>query len=50
MLTQPQGINIPIEIIDQKYMETVHSEMEYDSVHSAIENRGNKINIHTPEG
>lgn len=41
---------LPIEIINQKYMESGHSEMECDSVHSAIENRGNKIDIYTPEG
>ncbi|KAJ8969912.1 hypothetical protein NQ314_001529 [Rhamnusium bicolor] len=40
---------LPIEIINQKYMESGHSEMECDSVHSAIENRGNKIDIYTPE-
>ncbi|XP_050311108.1 uncharacterized protein LOC126746777 [Anthonomus grandis grandis] len=41
---------LPIEIINQKFMESGHSEMECDSVHSAIENRGNKIDIYTPEG
>lgn len=41
---------LPIEVINQKYMESGHSEMECDSVHSAIENRGNRIEIYTPEG
>ncbi|VEN46923.1 unnamed protein product [Callosobruchus maculatus] len=41
---------LPIETINQKFMESGHSEMECDSVHSAIENRGNKIDIYTPDG
>mgnify|MGYP007005574224 CR=1 FL=1 len=40
---------LPIEIINQKCMESGHSEMKCDSVHSAIENRGNKIDIYAPE-
>ncbi|VEN55188.1 unnamed protein product, partial [Callosobruchus maculatus] len=41
---------LPIETINQKFMESGHSEMECDSVHSAIENHGNKIDIYTPDG
>lgn len=36
-----------LKIINQKFMESGHSEMECDSVHSAIESRGRKINIYT---
>lgn len=39
-----------LKIINQKYMESGHSEMECDSVHSAIESRGRKINIFVPDG
>lgn len=31
-------------------MESGHSEMECDSVHSAVENRGRHVYIYTPEG
>lgn len=41
---------LPIDIVNQKYMESGHSEMECDSVHSAIETRGTKVDIYTPEG
>lgn len=42
--------DLPVEVVNQKFMESGHSEMECDSVHSAIEARGNKIDIFTPEG
>ncbi|KAK5647974.1 hypothetical protein RI129_002866 [Pyrocoelia pectoralis] len=41
---------LPLTIINQKFMESGHSEMECDSVHSCIENRGNKVDVFTPEG
>lgn len=41
---------LPIEVVNQKFMESGHSEMECDSVHSSIETRGNKIDIFTPDG
>lgn len=40
----------PIKIINQKFMESGHSEMECDSVHSVIERRGAKVDIFTPDG
>lgn len=39
-----------LKLINQKFMESGHSEMECDSVHSAIETRGRKINIFVPDG
>lgn len=39
-----------IKIINQKFMESGHSEMECDSVHSTIETRGNQIDVFVPEG
>lgn len=41
---------LPVEVVNQKFMESGHSEMECDSVHSSIETRGNKVDIFTPEG
>ena len=41
---------LPIETINQKFMESGHSEMECDSVHSLIEARGRKVDVFTPEG
>ncbi|CAG5022557.1 unnamed protein product [Parnassius apollo] len=41
---------LPIQTINQKFMESGHSEMECDSVHSAVENRGRHVDIYTPEG
>lgn len=38
-----------LKVINQKFMESGHSEMECDSVHSTIENRGRKINIFIPD-
>src|SRR5258705_3205212 len=35
--------------INQKFMESGHSEMECDSVHSLIESRGNRVKVYTPE-
>lgn len=39
-----------ISIINQKFMESGHSEMECDSVHSCIENKGKAIDIFVPDG
>lgn len=38
-----------LKVINQKFMESGHSEMECDSVHSTIENRGRKIDIFVPD-
>ncbi|GLV37559.1 hypothetical protein CBL_20371 [Carabus blaptoides fortunei] len=38
-----------LKVINQKFMESGHSEMECDSVHSNIENRGRKIDIFVPD-
>lgn len=38
-----------LKVINQKFMESGHSEMECDSVHSTIENRGRKIDIFAPD-
>lgn len=41
---------LPIGIINQKFMESGHSEMGCDSVHSTIEARGKQVDVFTPEG
>uniref|UniRef100_A0A6P7GSZ8 Uncharacterized protein LOC114346386 n=1 Tax=Diabrotica virgifera virgifera TaxID=50390 RepID=A0A6P7GSZ8_DIAVI len=41
---------LPIQTINQKFMESGHSEMECDSVHSTIESRGKQVDVYTPEG
>src|SRR5277367_3515484 len=41
---------LPLQVFNQKFMESGHSEMECDSVHSCIESRSKKIPIYTPEG
>lgn len=41
---------LPIGIINQKFMDSGHSEMECDSVHSTIEARGKQVDVFTPEG
>jgi hypothetical protein len=38
-----------LKAINQKLMESGHSEMECDSVHSSIEDRGRKIDIFVPD-
>ncbi|XP_070182460.1 uncharacterized protein [Littorina saxatilis] len=41
--------NIPnIEIIDQKFLESGHSQMECDSMHAAIERASHGVKVHLP--
>ncbi|KAF2885173.1 hypothetical protein ILUMI_20999 [Ignelater luminosus] len=40
---------LPVEIINQTFLESEHSEVECDSVRSTIESRGSKVDVFTPE-
>jgi hypothetical protein len=46
-----RSLSLPdnLKTINQKLMESGHSEMECDSVHSSIEDRGRKIDIFVPD-
>ncbi|KAF3837648.1 hypothetical protein F7725_009416, partial [Dissostichus mawsoni] len=49
--TQGKAIqNLAISIIDHKFMESGHSQMECDSVHAAIETARKKVPVYSPEG
>lgn len=41
---------LPISIIDHKFMEFGHCQMECDSVHAAIETARKNVPVHSPEG
>ncbi|KAJ4932480.1 hypothetical protein JOQ06_010901 [Pogonophryne albipinna] len=41
---------LPISMIDHTFMESGHSQMEYDSVHAAIETARKKLPVYSPEG
>lgn len=40
---------LPINVINQKFMDSGYSEMECDSAYSAIEGREDKIDIFIPD-
>jgi hypothetical protein len=39
-----------LESIDHKFLETEHSEMECDSIHSKIERKSKYVPVYVPEG
>lgn len=49
MFIKALSLSDNLKVINQKFMESGHSEMECDSVHSTIENRGRKIDIFIPD-
>lgn len=42
--------DLPISIIDHKFMESGHSQMECDSVHAAIETARKNVPVYSPQG
>jgi hypothetical protein len=49
MFLRSLSLSDNLKAINQKLMESGHSEMECDSVHSSIEDRGRKIDIFVPD-
>ncbi len=41
---------LPLRIIDHKFLESGHSQMECDSVHAAVETARKTVPVYTPEG
>ncbi|KAJ8411115.1 hypothetical protein AAFF_G00181500 [Aldrovandia affinis] len=41
---------LPLTVIGHKFLESGHSQMEYDSIHAAVETARKRVPVYSPDG